>query len=91
MPAQTTAAIAMPAGWLRPSRATEMPVNPSAVGNVSPYLWSSDSSGPIPARPAMAPLRMMVFMIMAFGFTPLARAARGLAPEDRRSKPKRVR
>ena len=23
----------------------------------------------------MAPLRMMVFMIMAFGFTPLARAA----------------
>ena len=72
----------MPAGWLRPSSATEMPVNPSAVGNVSPYLWISVSSGPIPARPAMAPLRMIVFMIIALGLTPLASAARGLAPVD---------
>ena len=68
-----------------------MPVKPSAVGKVSPYLWISLSSGPIPARPAMAPLRMIVFMIIAFGWTPLARAARGLAPVARRSKPNRVR
>ena len=55
-----------------------MPVKPSAVGKVSPYLWISVSSGPIPASPAMAPLRMIVFMIIAFGCTPLARAARGV-------------
>ena len=39
----------------------------------------------------MPPLMSIVLMIMAFGFTPAARAAAGFAPVARRSKPKRVR
>ena len=39
----------------------------------------------------MPPLISIVFMIIAFGFTPAARAAAGLAPVARRSNPNRVR
>src|SRR5437667_5071506 len=39
----------------------------------------------------MAPLKSMVFTTMLLALTPLARAACGLMPEARRSKPKRVR
>ena len=39
----------------------------------------------------MPPLIAIVFKIIAFGFTPAARAAAALAPVARRSKPKRVR
>ena len=45
----------------------------------------------MPARPAIIPDRIIVFRIIAFGFTPDERAAFGFLPEVRRSKPKRVR
>ena len=68
-----------------------MPVKPSAVGNVSPYLWSSASSGPMPTRPAIAPHRDDRLQDHRFGLTPAGSAAAGFAPVVRRSKPKRVR
>ncbi len=94
MPAQTTAAIAMPPGLLRPSRATEMPVNPMAVGKVSPYLCSSGSQERTEADEAgdRAAEIMIVFRIMALRVH-AARPGRraGLTPVVRSSKPKRVR
>ena len=91
--AQTRAAAAMPTGWLRPSSASESPVNPKPLGNWSPNLpyCGSASSGARPISPAIPPEIRNVSSTIRFGLMPAALAADGFWPDTRRSKPKRLR
>ncbi len=51
---QSSAPIAMPIGWLRPSSAIAMPAKPNPVGKSCAYAWLSPSSSGMPTRPATA-------------------------------------
>ena len=87
----SSAPIAIPTGWLRPSSAMAMPAKPKPAGKSCPYEWLSPSSSASPTRPATAPESSIVRRIIRLTSTPLATAAVSDRPVAFRSKPNRVR
>ncbi len=87
----SAAANTIPIGLDRASSATAIESKPTVVPKLDVMEWVTPSTTPAPARPARPPERAMVNISRNLGRIPAYRAASGLAPTVRTSKPRVVR
>ena len=83
--------MAMPPAVFRPRSATAIAENPMPDRKPMLYECVSPKTAGRPDKPAIAPEITRAIRIIRFELTPLTRAAIGLAPDARSSKPNRVR
>lgn len=77
----------VPHGVERPSSATVMASKPSEPATPAVSTFSVPATCATPAAPASAPAKAMARMVERATFTPAVRAASGLCPTARNSKP----